>query len=77
MPKYLAARWEKIPGNVEAAKLRITKTAPGQRPQVTLSLSEATLCLKEPDEKDIPKEHDLIVAPVANQALGVFSYTQG
>lgn len=76
VPKYLAARWEKIPGNLEAAKLRITKTAPGQRPQVTLSLSEATLCLKEPDEKDIPKEHDLIVAPVANQTLGVFSYAQ-
>jgi transcription initiation factor TFIIF subunit beta len=77
VPKYLAARWQKIPGNLEAAKLRITKTSPGQRPKVTLSLSEATLCLKEPDEQDIPKEHDLIVAPVSNQTLGVFAYNQG
>ncbi|CAG7784799.1 unnamed protein product [Allacma fusca] len=76
VPKYLAARWQKIPGNLEAAKLRITKTSPGQRPKVTLTLSEATLCLKEPDEQDIPKEHDLIVAPVSQQTLGVFSYNQ-
>jgi len=77
VPKYLAARWEKIPGNVEAGKLKIYKTATGARPKVTLSLSEATLCLKEEGENDIPKEHDLIAGPVVNQTLAAFDVELG
>lgn len=44
------------------------------KPKVTLSLTEATLCLNEPGEEDIPKEHELIVASVSKQAIGVFSF---
>jgi transcription initiation factor TFIIF subunit beta len=44
------------------------------KPRVTLSLTEATLCLNEPGEEDIPKEHELIVASVSKQAIGVFSF---
>jgi hypothetical protein len=41
---------------------------------VSLTLSEAVLCLKEPNEKDIPREHRLDVSMVTRQALGVFSH---
>jgi transcription initiation factor TFIIF subunit beta len=40
---------------------------------VTLSLSEATLCLQEPGEQDIPRDHELIVASVSHQTIGAFS----
>jgi len=74
----LAARWDKISGNAEAGKLRIYKGAPGSRtPKVKLTLSEATLCLKEPGEGDIPREHDLIAAPVINQTLAAFDVESG
>lgn len=72
MPKYLAQRWNKIPGNVEAGKLKIYKAVGGGKPKVTLSLSQATLVAKEPGEDDIPTEHDLIAAPVTNQTMVAF-----
>jgi len=51
----------------------VTKV-PGQtKPKVTLSLTDATLCLQEPGEKDIPREHELIVASVSHQTIGAFS----
>jgi hypothetical protein len=46
----------------------------GQKAQVSLSLSEAVLCLKEPGEQDIPQSHRLDVSTVTRQALGVFSH---
>jgi len=73
VPKYLSTRWEKLPGDVDAAKLRVVKLPGVAKPRVTLTLTEATLCLNEPGEKDIPKEHELIVASVSKQAIGVFS----
>jgi len=73
VPKYIAARWEKIPGNVDAAKLKVVKRPGNAKPLVTLSLTDATLCLAEPGETSIPKEHELIVQSVSNQSLGVFS----
>lgn len=72
VPKYIANKWEKAPGNIEVGKLKISR-APGQRAQVQLSLSEAVLCLKEPGEQNIPKEHRLDVSNVTRQSLGVFS----
>lgn len=73
VPKYIANKWEKAPGNIEVGKLKISR-APGQRAQVQLSLSEAVLCLKEPGEQNIPKEHRLDVSNVTRQSLGVFSH---
>uniref|UniRef100_A0A8D8PRW2 General transcription factor IIF subunit 2 n=1 Tax=Cacopsylla melanoneura TaxID=428564 RepID=A0A8D8PRW2_9HEMI len=72
VPKYVANKWEKVPGNIEVGKLKIVKN-PGQKAQVSLSLSEATMCV-DPDVEKIPKEHRLDVQTVNRQTLGVFSH---
>jgi len=73
VPKYIANKWEKAPGNIEVGKLKISKN-PGQKAQVSLTLSESVLCLKEPGEQNIPKDHRLDVSLVTRQTLGVFSH---
>ncbi|ODN05413.1 General transcription factor IIF subunit 2 [Orchesella cincta] len=78
VPKYLAERWARIPGNVEAGKLKIYKSnSGGGKPKVTLSLSEATICAKEAGDDDIPKEHDLIATAVTNQTMVAFDVESG
>ncbi|XP_008476838.1 general transcription factor IIF subunit 2 [Diaphorina citri] len=72
VPKYVANKWEKVPGNIEAGKLKIVRN-PGQKPVVSLSLSEATMCV-DPNEEKIPKDHRLDVQIVNRQTLGVFSH---
>lgn len=73
VPKYISNKWNKCPENVDAGRLKITKT-PGQKPQIKLILSEAVLCLKdEEDKEDIPKEHILNVSTIKEQTLAVFS----
>lgn len=72
VPKYLANKWEKVPGSTEVGKLRITKQQ-GQKAQVSLSLNE-NLTNIDPEEP-IPKEHFLDVSVVTKQTLGVFSHT--
>lgn len=47
---------------------------PGQKAEVSLSLSEAVLALKESGEEEIPKQHRLDVTTVTTQILGVFSH---
>ncbi|XP_058798312.1 general transcription factor IIF subunit 2 [Phymastichus coffea] len=74
VPKYIANRWEKAPGSIEVAKLRITKHYK-QKAEVTLRLSEAVLALREAGEQDIPQQHKLDVTTVIHQTLGVFSHT--
>ncbi len=59
-----------------AGKLKIYKSATGGKPKVTLSLSEATLGAKEEGDDDIPKEHDLIAAPVTSQTMVAFDADQ-
>ncbi|EDV49605.1 general transcription factor IIF subunit 2 [Drosophila erecta] len=71
VPKYIAQKWEKAPTNMDVGKLRINKT-PGQKAQVSLSLTPAVLAL-DPEEK-IPTEHVLDVSQVTKQTLGVFSH---
>ncbi|XP_020811499.1 general transcription factor IIF subunit 2 [Drosophila serrata] len=71
VPKYIAQKWEKAPSNMDVGKLRISKT-PGQKAQVSLSLTPSVLAL-DPDEK-IPTEHVLDVSQVTKQTLGVFSH---
>jgi hypothetical protein len=51
-------------------KLKIVKY-PGQKSQVSLSLSETTMAI-DPEEK-IPKDHRFDVQAVNRQTLGVFS----
>lgn len=72
VPKYIANKWEKAPGNIDVGKLRICKV-PGQKAQVSLSLSDAVINL-DPAEK-IPKDHRLDVSVVTKQTLGVFSHS--
>ncbi|OWR50634.1 general transcription factor IIF subunit 2 [Danaus plexippus] len=73
VPKYIANKWDKASGDIEVGKLKISRV-PGQRAQVQLSLSEAVLCLNEPGEQALPKEHRLDVSNVTRQSLGVFSH---
>lgn len=61
----------------EAGKLKIYKTGADAAPRVTLSLSDATMCLKEPGENDIPREHSLIAGPVVHQTLAAFDHVTG
>lgn len=75
VPKYIANKWEKAPGNIEVGKLKIVKTV-GQKSQVSLTLPESVLCLKQPGEENIPREHRLDVSQVTRQTLGVFSHMQ-
>lgn len=72
MPKYLANKWEKVPGSTEVGKLRISKQQ-GQKAQVSLSLNENITNI-DPEEP-IPKEHSLDVSVVTKQTLGVFSHS--
>jgi len=44
---------------------------------VSLTLSDATMCMREEGEADIPKEHDLIAGAVANQTLAAFEVEMG
>ncbi|XP_054743564.1 general transcription factor IIF subunit 2 [Anastrepha obliqua] len=71
VPKYIAQKWSKAPSNMDVGKLRISKT-PGQKAQVSLSLTQAVVNL-DPEEK-IPTEHILDVSVVTKQTLGVFSH---
>ncbi|XP_023294120.2 general transcription factor IIF subunit 2 [Lucilia cuprina] len=71
VPKYIAQKWEKAPSNMDVGKLRISKT-PGQKAQVSLSLTQAVVKL-DPEE-EIPTEHILDVSVVTKQTLGVFSH---
>ncbi|XP_071455320.1 general transcription factor IIF subunit 2 [Hetaerina americana] len=73
VPKYIATKWEKAPGNIDVGKLKITK-APEQKAQVSLTLSESVLCMKGKNEETIPKEHRLDVSTVSRLTLGVFSH---
>ncbi|XP_065354423.1 general transcription factor IIF subunit 2 [Calliphora vicina] len=71
VPKYIATKWEKAPSNMDVGKLRISKT-PGQKAQVSLSLTQAVVKLDPLEE--IPTEHILDVSVVTKQTLGVFSH---
>ncbi|KAF7278963.1 hypothetical protein GWI33_007772 [Rhynchophorus ferrugineus] len=73
VPKYIANRWEKAPGDMEVGKLKITKQQ-GQKPQVSLTLSSAIINQIEASEENIPKDHRLDVSTVTQQTLGVFSH---
>lgn len=68
----MANKWEKAQSDLEVGKLKISKV-PGQKAQVSLSLSDSVMKLDSDIEK-IPKEHKLDVSVVTKQTLGVFSH---
>lgn len=61
-------------GDVEVGKLKIVKH-PGQKSQVSLSLSDSTMLIDA--EEKIPKDHRFDVQAVTRQTLGVFSQIEG
>ncbi|KAK9877985.1 hypothetical protein WA026_020199 [Henosepilachna vigintioctopunctata] len=73
LPKYVANRWQKAASDLEVGKLKIMKV-PGQKPQVSLTLSSAILNIHEEGQESIPKDHRLDVSTVTQQTLGVFSH---
>ncbi|XP_053685164.1 general transcription factor IIF subunit 2-like [Sabethes cyaneus] len=72
VPKYMAKKWEKAPGNIELGKLKIARQV-GHKTQMSLSLSDALINM-DPLEK-IPRHHRLEPSVVAKQTLGVFSHS--
>jgi len=72
VPKYIANHWDRAPSDLEVGKLKIVKS-PGQKPSVSFVCSESMLCLKEPGEEPIPKEHKFVMSNILNQTMGVFS----
>lgn len=72
VPKYIANKWEKAPGNIEVGKLKISKQV-GQKAQVSLTLSDAVVNIDTGE--NIPREHKLDVSVVTKQTLGVFSHS--
>ncbi|XP_065335381.1 general transcription factor IIF subunit 2 isoform X2 [Cloeon dipterum] len=81
VPKYIAARWDRAPGSMDVGKLRIAKVQGQKSSNVSLTLSQAVLAMKDedkpkgsPDSAEIPRDHTLDVSTVTHQALGVFSH---
>lgn len=73
VPKYVADKWDNAPGSLEVGKIKVTNT-PGKRPEISLNLSEAVLCLEsEKNSEPIPKSFKLDVSQFAGQTMGVLS----
>lgn len=73
VPKYVADKWDNAPGSLEVGKIKVTNT-PGKRPDISLNLSEAVLCLEgEKNSEPIPKSFKLDVSQFAGQTMGVLS----
>lgn len=70
VPKYISQRWEKVPGNMDVGKLKITRNA-NRKLDITFSLSEAVIAMDT--SETIPKEHKFAIGNVHHQTLGVFS----
>uniref|UniRef100_A0A182TZH5 TFIIF beta subunit N-terminal domain-containing protein n=1 Tax=Anopheles melas TaxID=34690 RepID=A0A182TZH5_9DIPT len=64
VPKYIANKWEKAPGNIEVGKLKISKQV-GQKAQVSLTLSDAVINIDPAEE--IPRDHRLDVSTFASE----------
>ncbi|KAK9883549.1 hypothetical protein WA026_001729 [Henosepilachna vigintioctopunctata] len=73
LPKYVAERWQKAGSGSEVGKMRI-QMIPGQKSQVSLTLSSAITNMHEDGQESIPKDFSLNVSTVTQQTLGVFSH---
>ncbi|KAK7090438.1 general transcription factor IIF subunit 2-like [Littorina saxatilis] len=79
VPKYLSERWEKLQGNGDVGKLRITrsnsKMGP-QKPDVVFTSTDAVM--NQPGTApSIPRTHKFALTGVSNQNLVVFSQPHG
>lgn len=73
VPKYVADKWDNAPGSLEVGKIKVINT-PGKRPDISLHLSEAVLCLEgEKNSEPIPKSFKLDVSQFTGQTMGVLS----
>jgi transcription initiation factor TFIIF subunit beta len=73
VPKYIADKWDSAPNSLEVGKIKVTNT-PGKRPDISLNLSEAVLCLEnDKNTEPIPKSFKLDVSHFTGQTMGVLS----
>lgn len=73
VPKYVADKWDSCPSSLEVGKIKVVNT-PGKKPEISLNLSEALLCLEnEKDKEPIPKSFKLDASQFAGQTIGVLS----
>jgi len=73
VPKYVADKWDSAPGCLEVGKIKVTNT-PGRKPEISLNLSEAVLCLEGDKNKEpIPKSFKLDVSQFTGQTMGALS----
>lgn len=73
VPKYVADKWDNAPGSLDVGKIKVTNT-PGKRPDISLHLSEAVLCLEgEKNNEPIPKSFKLDVSHFSSQTMVALS----
>ena len=73
VPKYVADKWDNAPGSLDMGKIKVTNT-PGKRPDISLHLSEAILCLEgEKNNEPIPKSFKLDVSHFTSQTMVALS----
>ncbi|XP_050422659.1 general transcription factor IIF subunit 2 [Adelges cooleyi] len=73
VPKYVADKWDIAPSSLEVGKIKVQKH-PGKRPDISLHLSEAVLCLEgDKNTEPIPKSFKLDVSHFTGQTIGVLS----
>jgi len=72
VPKYVADKWDNAPGSLDVAKIKVANT-PGKRPDISLHLSEAVLCLEGEKNEPIPKSFKLDVSHFTSQTMIAFS----
>lgn len=73
VPKYIADKWDNAPSSLEVGKIKVINT-PGKKPDISLHLSEAVLCLEnEKNSEPIPKSFKLDVSHFTGQTMGVLS----
>ncbi|CAI6344852.1 unnamed protein product [Macrosiphum euphorbiae] len=74
VPKYVADKWDNAPGSLDVGKIKVTNTIPGKRPDISLHLSEAVLCLDgEKNNEPIPKSFKLDVSHFTSQTMVALS----
>lgn len=73
VPKYVADKWDNAPSSLEVGKIKVANT-PGKRPDISLHLSEAVLCLDgEKNNEPIPKSFKLDVSHFSSQTMVALS----
>ncbi|VVC44684.1 Transcription initiation factor IIF, beta subunit,Transcription Factor IIF, Rap30/Rap74 [Cinara cedri] len=73
VPKYIADKWDNAPSGLEVGKVKVVNVQ-GKRPDISLNLSEALLCLdSEKNSEPIPKSFKLDSKSIPGQTIGVLA----